>query len=588
MRRRPVALAAAVLVGAACLAGCVRVPDNGPVTTARAGSQLDEQPPGEGGAVGPQPGASRQAIVTGFLDAMTAWPVQTNVVKEYLTDDSAESWNPDAGTIVYSDSSPPQDDGTGVSVHLTSGDRLDASGSWRGTLTRREQTLHFRIGVEDDEFRIVDPPNALIVPASWFQQRYRQVSIYYFDPTSQILVPEPVFVPVGQQLSTSLVSALLAGPPRRLRDVVKSYVPHGLDEGLPAPVSDSGVAELSLAGDAPQLSPDAAQFMLAQFAWTLQQDPEVTAIRLSIGGTDVTLPGGATQYDVSDATPFDPAGTMSAGEMFGIRGGRVVSGAPDQMTPVTGPFGKPGYDPVELSVSPRGDRAAIVTDDRSRLLVAPVHDRPGRQQVATVVADGVDLGRPTWDYAGRLWLLDRGPGGARVRVVDGRDEAGGPRVHDVRVPGVTGKDARRILVSRDGTRLIAVVRHDDEDHLVTSRVTLGANGRVEGAGLSTVINGVGVASHIADIAWTSPSTIAVLTPIRRGALFEVDTVVADGSTVGEDAGSTIVSGKIQGLAGSPDTDQASYAVTDSGVIDLHSRATLEFAGARVAALDYTG
>ena len=76
----------------------------------------------------------------------------------------------------------------------------------------------------------------------------------------------------------------------------------------------------------------------------------------------------------------------------------------------------------------------------------------------------------------------------------------------------------------------------------------------------------------------------MLTPIRRGALFEVDTVVADGSTVGEDAGSTIVSGKVLGLAGSPDTDQASYAVTDSGVIDLHSRATLEFAGARVAEL----
>ncbi|GAA3807843.1 LpqB family beta-propeller domain-containing protein [Nocardioides panacisoli] len=587
--RRPAVLVAALVVGAACLTGCVRVPDDGPVVTSKAGSQLDEQPAGQADAVPPAPGASRQAIVTGFLDAMTAWPVQTNVVKEYLTDDSAEAWNPEAGTIVYSDSSPPEpeDDGAGVSVHLSSGDRLDASGGWRGSLGPREETLHFKIGVEDGEFRIIDPPNALIVPASWFQQRYRQVSVYYFDPTSKILVPEPVFVPVGQQLATSLVSALLTGPPRRLRDVITTYVPHGLDEGLSVPVSDSGVAELSLSGDAPQPSPDSAQLMLAQFAWTLQQDPQVTAVRLSIGGTGVTLPSGATQYDLADAADFDPAGNLAAGELFGVRNGRVVSGTPDLLAPVTGPFGKPGYGPAELAVAPQGARAAIVTQDRAHVLEGPVLDVNSPTQVTTIVSDGVDLARPTWDYAGRLWLLDRGPDGARVRVVEGRDDDS-PRVRHVRVPGVTGQDARRLLVSRDGTRLVAVVRRGDATHLVIARVTLGVNGRVDGAGLSTVIGGIGGASRIVDIAWTSPSTIAVLTPVRRGSLFEVDTVVADGSTLGEDAGSTIVTGRVRGLAGSPDVDQPSYAVLGRGLTDLVTRVATEIGGGAVTLLDYAG
>jgi hypothetical protein len=394
-------------------------------------------------------------------------------------------------------------------------------------------------------------------------------------------------VPVGQQLSTSLVSALLTGPPRRLRDVVTTYVPHGLDEGLSVPVSDSGVAELSLTGDAPQPSPDRAQFMLAQFAWTLQQDPEVTAVRLSIGGTDVTLPSGATQYELADAADFDPAGNLAAGELFGVRNGRVVSGTPDLLAPVTGPFGKPGYDPAELTVSPQGGRAAIVTQDRAHVLEGPVLDANGPAQVSTIVSDGVDLARPTWDYAGRLWLLDRAPGGARVRVVEGRGD-GTPRVRDVRVPGVTGKDARRLLVSRDGTRLVAVVRRGDTDHLVIARVTLGVGGRVEGAGLSTVISGIGGGKQIVDVAWTSPSTIAVLTPVRRGSLFEVDTVVADGSTLGEDAGSTIVNGKVLGLAGSPDVDQPSYAVLGRGLTDLDTRVATEIGGGPVALLDYTG
>ena len=58
--------------------------------------------------------------------------------------------------------------------------------------------------------------DALVVRASWFNDRFRQASLYYFDPTAQVLVPEPVFVPVGGTFASDLVSALLAGPPEQL------------------------------------------------------------------------------------------------------------------------------------------------------------------------------------------------------------------------------------------------------------------------------------------------------------------------------------------------------------------------------------
>ena len=103
--------------------------------------------------------------------------------------------------------------------------------------------------MENGEYRIAGAPNALIVPETWFEQRFREVSLYFFDPTATILVPEPVFVPRGDQLTTALVKGLLRGPGPDLDRVARSFIPPGLDYGCPVTVSDAGVAEISLKGD---------------------------------------------------------------------------------------------------------------------------------------------------------------------------------------------------------------------------------------------------------------------------------------------------------------------------------------------------
>ena len=84
------------------------------------------------------------------------------------------------------------------------------------------RTSGSRWSVEDGEYRINNPPDALVVPATWFAQRFSQVSLYYFDRTGSVLVPEPVFVPLGDQLATSLVTGLVAG---RARTCVASRAP---------------------------------------------------------------------------------------------------------------------------------------------------------------------------------------------------------------------------------------------------------------------------------------------------------------------------------------------------------------------------
>lgn len=577
---RRLLVAAAVLLA---LSGCVQLPDEGPVVEAGLGGGPDDHPAGAHDPVPPTAGASRQAVVAGFLDAMTGWPNQINVAKEYLTDAAAAAWNPEAATIVYADTLPAQELGGEVSVEMTDADRLDANRAWRGSLSPAELTLDFDLALEDGEFRIVDPPDALVVPTSWFQQRFRQVALYFFDPTLQILVPEPVFVPEGEQLATSLVSALLAGPPARLDGVVRTMVPHGLDEGLSVPVTDDGVAEVALVGDPPEPSAEEARLMLAQLAWTLSQDPDVDAVRVTIGGEGVPVPGGASAFEVVDADGFDPAGASASAQLYGLRNGRVVSGGPGVMTPVAGPFGTRGFDLADIAVAPRGDRAAGVLSGRTTVVVAPVTAlAEGGGGAETVLAAGADVARPTWDYTGRLWLLDRRPEGAVVRVVEGA------AAREVRVPGVTGENARRLLVSRDGTRLVAVVRRGGDDQVVISRVVVGGTGRVEQVVLSTVTSEVGGVPQILDVAWSSPSTIAVLTPASRGGrLFEVDTVVADGASVGADVLSTIVSGSAVGLAASPDEEVVPYAVRRDSLVDLRDQTTVQL-GPRTRALDYAG
>jgi hypothetical protein len=193
---------------------------------------------------------------------------------------------------------------------------------------------------------------------------------------------------------------------------------------------------------------------------------------------------------------------------------------------------------------------------------------------------GTDLARPAWDASGRLWLLDRRPGGARVLV------ATGGNAREVRVAGVTGQDARQLLVSRDGTRLVALVRGSGGERLVAARVVLGPRGAAERTVESRVIWSEPDV-RVIDVAWTGAVELAVLSPARPGELFEVETVSVDGATVGIDTFSTMVSGRILGLAGEPYPQSPTYAIAATGLIDIRTGERLAATG-RVGDIDYAG
>jgi hypothetical protein len=568
------ALALAVL----SVTGCSQLPVEGPIVETRSTPAIDEAQPMEIDPVPPEDGASQPDVVTGFLDAMTAWPQRLDVAKQFLSRAAQASWSPDQATITYLDVDPPTgEDGT-VNVRLVDPERIDSRGAWQGPEGDTEMSLE--LVVEDGEYRIANPPDAQYVPSDWFADRYRQANLYFLDRTRRILVPEPVFVPRGEQLATTLVSRLLAGPPDDR--IETTAFPPGLSVELSVPVSREGVADIELEGAEAQQSPAVVEKMLAQLAWTLRQE-DITSLRLSISGQEVPLPGGVGEFGVDSAPEYAPTGYRTSKALFGIRDGVLVSGDRDDLAPVGGPLGREPAGIRAVAVSLGGATAAVVREDGRRVLLAPVGEEAkfeGPGGISTIAEGGSDFLPPAWDFAERLWLVDRRAGRAEVSYVDGDLQR---RTLDV--PGVTGQRVKSFLVSRDGTRFVAVVRQDDADQLRVGRILAQDNTRVLRALRTETISLDGVdGSLIKDIAWTSTTTIAVLSSVDHE-LFDVQTVAVDGAPT--ETSSVPISGRVIGLAGTPAPESRQYAVTRDSLIELTTLAS-HVLEPEVASLGYVG
>ena len=577
-RRRALVAALATLV--LPLSACISMPESGPVVETRSEGSPDDQAGIFIDARPPQPGASATDVVAGFLEAMTATPIDLNVAREFLTRDAGAAWDPDARTITYAELIGPLGSAP-VTAELAGAEHLDQRGAFLGALPRAERTLEFPVRREGGQWRIADAPDALIVPESWFEQVFRHVSLYYFDPAAQILVPEPVFVPVGQQqLATELTRAVLRGPSRRMDDVSRSFIPPGLDLFGSVTVSDEGVADLALRGYTGELTPQASQLMLAQLAWTLRQDPTVSALRVSLGGQQVTLPGGQSEFSVEEGSTYDPTGLRASPLLFGLSRGRLVAGAPGAVTLAEGPMGADDLGVRSMAVNLEATTVAGVSTAGDRVLVAPVREEGGR--VLEVVSGAENLLRPAWDFADRLWLVDARASGARISYVTRR----GPVA--VTVPGVSGRRVNRFLVARDGSRLVAVLPRPAGDRILVSRIRHSADGRVVGATRAREIAWEGESGlRIRDIGWSSPTSLAVLHRVARE-LFELRTIAVDGAPSGLDDLLTTLPGRVLGLATSPAGSETLFAVTRTSLLDPRGEAVSAGVGPRTTQVGYVG
>lgn len=535
----PLALSLAV-----SLAGCVSLPTSGDVDT-RPGQEPVEQRDAtfDFSPTGPVEGSPPMEIVEDFLLAMQASPQSTAVARKFLTDEAATVWAPDEATWVY-DSKLVSGARQSFEVSLEDTVRLDGRGTWLGSPEGGLVSYDLDLVRERGEWRISNPPDALVIPRSHFETRYRRYALYFFDPSARVLVPELTYLPEGDQAPTLLVRRLLLGPPAvpavpptggaegtpvAQDGVLRTFLPKGTENLLSVPVSPDGVAEVPLSVEMLQLDPERLDRALAQLAWTLGQVTGLDSVRVTVEGSPLELPDNASPQQVSSWSELDPAVSWTSEELFALREGDPVALSPQGE--VAGRFGAQDYALRDIAVDLQAQRLAGVTEDGTTLVLAPRGERPEEEpepEATSILHDeGVDLLQPAWDVFGDLWAVDRRYRGVRVLV------RAGDHLTRVPAPGLNGTDLAAFAVSRDGSRLVAVQRDRTGDSLVVARVLRTEAGRVLRLTRPVVLAGTRRArGAILDVGWSGASSLVALTRPARGTT-ELVAVHVDGSSMAD-------------------------------------------------------
>jgi hypothetical protein len=181
-----------------------------------------------------------------------------------------------------------------------------------------------------------------------------------------------------------------------------------------------------------------------------------------------------------------------------------------------------------------------------------------------VISGASDLLAPSWDFAGRLWVVDRTAGVARISLIDtARDDT---KVIPVEVRGISGKVVKDFMVSRDGTRLVAVVRGAEADSLRVARIRYNALGalRLPVSASRNLAWGAGDPQRIRDIGWRTPTTVGVLHQFTP-TVAQFVAVPVDGSTGLVDR--LTQAGRARQLVSSPVEDETLYIRTRAGLED---------------------
>ncbi len=507
------------LVAVASLLGCSSLPESGPVV--RQSGSVDEVPADTAlfSPPGPTKGDSPEEVVNGFLTAMQANPSSTTTAREFLARSARAIWSPERATMLYQakgvDSVP-----AGVQVRLSDAALLDSRGSWAGPVTGGANRITFMLRKERGEWRITNPPDALMLPMSDFTARYTPYNLYFFDQTGQILVPNRVYLPRGRDTASSLVRSLLAGPSGGIAKVATSEFPAGTQLGLSVLVGDDGSADVPLGPEMRNLSPERLTRAVAQLSWTLRQIPGLTSMRLSVEDQPLPLPGGGNSVTLTQPGRFTPV-VPSSTDLFALRQGRLVVVEDAAAKGVSGPFGKSGFSVGSIAVDLTGDRVVAVSSSGGLAFSAP--RTGGKAADVRRVYSGTRILKPVIDRFGTTWLIDRTSRGARLVAVEGD----GP--HILKARQITGAAVSSLALSRDATRLVAAVnRPGRTPRLVVAAIVRDPDGAVIRVARIRSMPFAQLA-RVRSVAFTSGNDLAVMGTTSDEAATQVVLTTLDGS-----------------------------------------------------------
>ena len=334
--RRRVALV--VLCGLLpALAACSTVPLSSatvqiPLTSPRPAPEVGIEPQS------PEPGATPEEIVGGFIEAAASTQAGHPVARQYLTEAAADAWSDEGGISVIS-----QD----YSVSVTGDDTVQVSADLVGTVDERGiftvedrdfPPRVFALEEVDEQWRIANPPDGLIMLQPDFERLYDRLQAFFLDPTGTRLVPDPRYLITGDAQPTVLLDRVLQGPSAALSAGVRNPLSSPVQLRSAVEV-DGQEAVVDLTGLGADPAPSLPQ-ICAQVVWTLRQ-VGIQNVEIRVDGELVRLENVPPRQTVDDWASFGPDVVPVDGVGHYLADGAVrVATTGD---PIAGPAGAGDY-----------------------------------------------------------------------------------------------------------------------------------------------------------------------------------------------------------------------------------------------------
>lgn len=518
-RLRTAAAVAAAL--ALVLAGCASIPDSGPVQEGRAVTQVNDPLDLDFNPSPPEDGATPQRIVQGFIDAASSPKNNFEIAREYLTKSMASSWKPDESVTVDDGRNRVYGhDANQWRVQVNPLANVDSVGAYHPVTSTAPVSLSYELTKEDGQWRIAVAPNGVVIDDPTFRAVYAQQTLYFYSPGYGYLVPDARWFPARvAAAATRVVSAVLAGPAKWLNGAVVSAFPQGTQLAVPSVTTSGGVAHADLsseAGQADQLQLQRMQLQLEQSLGSL-----ASSVELSIEGNVQQIPpltdGSAPVQD----PPVDSHPIVYRGTSFGLSTGSSItdlSGLSDKVV---------ALQPTAVTVNAARDQTALLAKGGAAYLVKKSGDPIRVDARRGLIAPAIDNDGWVWSVPGAT------PSGLQVSGA-----SGGPHAVKADWPAATGITS--LAVSRDGTRVVALLATASGPTLVAAGVVRGSGG------LPTELTqpvelAMGDGTPIS-VAWTSDLKVAVLSSTNGDATGIAEQTIGgtSTSTAGPAAGRVIV------------------------------------------------
>jgi len=517
--RRSLAAGLAVLV-VVVLGACASIPSAGPVRQGAPIAQANDPLDLDFNPSPPEKGASPQRIVQGFIDAASSPKNGFEIAREYLTSSMSASWNPDESVTVDEGRDRSFDnDGSQWTLQVDPVADVDSGGAFHPVTSTAPVTLRYELRKEKNEWRISVAPNGVVIDEPTFRAVYSQQTLYFYSPGFSYLVPDARWFPARvASAATRVTKAVLAGPSRWLAGAVSSAFPQGTELAVPAVITQEGTARVDLSSEVGQADPLQLQRMQLQLEASL--GTLVQSVQLSIeGNAQQVAPLTGSNAPIQDPS-VDTRPIVYRSGAFGPLSGSTVtelSGISDKVV---------ALQPAAIALNSSRDQAAVLSGG-SAYLVRKTSDPAKVDSRSGLIA-------PAIDDDGWLWSVPSGsPSAVQVFGPDGAP-------HPVRSSWPTATQIVSFALSRDGTRLVALLKAGAGFSLVAAGVIRGDNGQPS-ALTEPIELGLGAGTP-QSVAWTGELGVAVLSSTTGDATSIAEQQIGGfvSTTAGPGAGRSIV------------------------------------------------